>query len=151
MDPLDFLSSLEVLDLSNNQIMETNAIQNMPKLRELYLAKNRIKSFDSFEGLPELQVLHLRDNNILGCADELNDLPMLWYLNVRKNLIGKIDDILKFKSFDKLKVLIVDSNPFAEKFVGGVSVFKIIWFYNEAVALRGYAGDLSKFCIEILL
>lgn len=123
MDPLDFLSSLEVLDLSNNQIMETNAIQNMPKLRELYLAKNRIKSFDSFEGLPELQVLHLRDNNILGCADELNDLPMLWYLNIRKNLIGKIDDILKFKSFDKLKVLIVDANPFAEKFVGGVSVF----------------------------
>lgn len=118
MEILDFLPELEVLDLSNNQIMETHPIQNLPKLRELYLANNRIKSFDSFEGLPELQVLHLRNNNILACGEDLHELPNLWYLNLRKNKIDKIDDILKLKSFDKLKVLIISSNPFLDKFQG---------------------------------
>jgi Leucine-rich repeat (LRR) protein len=64
MESLSFLEELEVLDLSNNHILDTQNIQGMPKLRELYLRNNRIKKFENFNDLPNLQILHLRNNNV---------------------------------------------------------------------------------------
>ena len=64
MESLSFLEELEILDLSNNHILDTQNIQGMPKLRELSRKRNRNKKFEHFRELPSLQGLHLRNNNV---------------------------------------------------------------------------------------
>ena len=64
IDSFEFLTELQILNLSGNNLIDVNFIKNMPNLRELYLKGNRLKSFDSFSNLSKLEVLHLRQNNV---------------------------------------------------------------------------------------
>lgn len=86
----------------------------------------------------------------MGCAEELEELPSLWYLNLRQNKIDKMEDIVKFERFQKLKVLIVSGNPFLEKFSGDyfthiVHTFKKLRRLNKGLILENERDKIKTY------
>lgn len=65
IDKFDGHETLEILDLSDNQLTDASKLANMPKLKELYLRNNKLKSFSGLDGLTDLKKLHLRNNTVI--------------------------------------------------------------------------------------
>lgn len=64
IDKFEGHDTIEILDLSNNNIAETRTLINMPNLKEMFIQNNKLKVFPSLEGLSSLRKLHLRNNTV---------------------------------------------------------------------------------------
>lgn len=56
------LNNLQILDLSENLIVEITSISGHPTIKELNLSSNRIKTLDGLEDLPSLETLNVSNN-----------------------------------------------------------------------------------------
>ncbi|XP_071707932.1 receptor-like protein EIX2 [Rutidosis leptorrhynchoides] len=100
VDSIYNLTSLQTLDLSENQITETippNTLGNLCNLREISLGNNDFRNFsltnflESFINckMPLLESLLLQSSNISGhLLDQLGKLIHLKYLDIEDNLIA---------------------------------------------------------------
>ena len=59
IEALKYMSQLNVLDLSNNEITDIRVIAELTELRELHLDGNKISNFDVLLGLDKLEVIYL--------------------------------------------------------------------------------------------
>ncbi|XP_069332141.1 leucine-rich repeats and immunoglobulin-like domains protein 1 isoform X5 [Eulemur rufifrons] len=106
--------SLEVLDLSSNNITEVRSScfpHGLP-LRELNLASNRIGTLESgaFDGLSRsLLTLRLSKNRITRLPVKAFKLPRLTQLDLNRNRIRLIEG-LTFQGLDSLEVLKLQRN-----------------------------------------
>lgn len=88
---LELLTSLEVLNLSFNEIYEIpnfSLLKNV-KLRELYLSGNNLSSLpaDDLEHLNEVRILHLNGNKLQTLPAELGRMQKLVNLDVGNNVL----------------------------------------------------------------
>ena len=84
IDPLDDLSSLETLNLSDNAIVNLRSLSRLSALMDLNLSDNNITDVSSLKDLMNLRNLDLSDNNI-GDVSPLRDLTGLVNLDLSGN------------------------------------------------------------------
>ena len=104
--------NLKIFELRGNKIANIAGLKAMPKLEELYLSENNIAFFDTLEDLALLKRLHLRKNNISVIEeDRVPELPELVYLNIRENLVKDLNKLGFLKKYAKLNKIVVADNP----------------------------------------
>lgn len=69
--------------------------------------------------LPELHTLHLRNNKIVTFTI-IPHLPKLFHLNIRANLIEKLEEFNKLTSLENLRSITMHENPVATEIGDGV-------------------------------
>lgn len=69
--------------------------------------------------LPELHTLHLRNNKIVAFTI-IPQLPKLFHLNIRSNLIEKLEEFNKLTSLENLRSITMHENPVATEIGDGV-------------------------------
>jgi hypothetical protein len=83
----DFADSIEELDLSNNQIMKIEGLENLKNLKKLNLKNNYIKDIEGIEELKKLEKLDLSGNmeirEIPEFLDNMDSIKMLKLTNCR--------------------------------------------------------------------
>jgi Leucine-rich repeat (LRR) protein len=97
------LHELIDLNLSSNNLSNTNGLKNMKKLRILLLANNQIKNISDMIGLPNLQMLCIQ-TNMLEELNGLNNLVSLGTLHAYGNKIKKISGLDELKNLLDLDI-----------------------------------------------
>ncbi|MCD5382888.1 hypothetical protein LR002_02085 [Candidatus Gracilibacteria bacterium] len=97
--------NLKELDLSFNQIKNTEGIEKIPSriLGKLDLTKAGIEEIDGIGELTSLQELHLNFNKIKK-VDGLENLKNLKYLGLARNQLTNIDKLSALNNLDTLKI-----------------------------------------------
>ncbi|XP_069834950.1 leucine-rich repeat-containing protein 23 [Dendropsophus ebraccatus] len=108
------LNSLHTLELRGNKLQSTAGLY-LPSLRELYLAQNNIKTLAGLEHLVNLTSLHLRDNQLEALDGFSGNMRALQYINLRGNLIAKLQEAEKLKVLPMLRALVLRENPCEEE------------------------------------
>jgi hypothetical protein len=93
------VSTIESLDLSNNQIFELNAnfFKSLANLRTLIISSNSLSflKFDIFNNLINLELLDLSNNQLIELSDGLfYSLINLQFVSINSNFISKINNSL---------------------------------------------------------
>lgn len=107
---LESLKDLEVLDLSNNEIIKIDGLSNLKKLKQLNLSFNRISEIENLENLINLKALLLNSNRITEIKG-LSNLSVLEILFLSGNRILKIEGL---DGLINLKILILPENGISE-------------------------------------
>ena len=117
----DVATSLEVLDLSNNNLtqLEPGALNVATHLLHIDLSGNQLSDVDgAFDGLRQLSRLDLRQNRLTALtSNTFSGLSSLRYLRLDDNHISSID-ARAFVELDRLMYLVLRGNP-----LGAVSRF----------------------------
>ncbi|XP_067883479.1 leucine-rich repeat-containing protein 23-like [Heterodontus francisci] len=108
------LTRLQTIELRGN-MLETTAGINIASLKNLYLAGNNINKIQGLEGLVNLQTLHLRDNHLETLRGFSATMASLQYLNIRGNLIVKIQELKHLQCLPALRALVITENPCTEE------------------------------------
>lgn len=88
----------------------------MSNLQELYLGENAITTLDGIQNNPRLKTLFLRANQITAVPDKFIGLNNISHINLRDNLIPKVDEIKKLLQIETLKSITVHgTNPYVEE------------------------------------
>ena len=123
--------TIQNLDLSGNNIVDINLLQNCDQLVSLYLSKNKIKNINVFtneELFPKLRILEIAANKYTELpAIKLPKLERLdisenklekhenWggHANIRvlKSVDNKFKSLSVFKEMPKLEELYMQNNP----------------------------------------
>lgn len=93
LDGIGFLSNLEFIDLSHNEIFDIEDLTSLYKLVTLKLIDNKLITVDSLGGLVELKYLKL-DNNGISDISFLAYLPNLTDATLTGNYIRDIYPIV---------------------------------------------------------
>jgi Leucine-rich repeat (LRR) protein len=141
------LISLVLLDLSNNNLSDSNGLEKLTKLTSLNLSGNE---FLVMPGLEELTLLtHLDVSNTFGLdtfldsfSGQLKSLTRLQTLNVGKNNFGKLDSSLILSFTDALRSLTaLTSLDVSTNYLGNKGVSKILDALKQRTSLQNL--DLS--------
>ncbi|CAJ0964794.1 unnamed protein product [Ranitomeya imitator] len=108
------LNSLHKLELRGNKLLGTAGL-HLPNLRELYLAQNNLKTLEGLDHLVHLTSLHLRDNQLETLDGFSEKMKALQYLNLRGNLISRLQEVDKLKVLPMLRALVLRENPCEEE------------------------------------
>ncbi|XP_056385967.1 leucine-rich repeat-containing protein 23 isoform X1 [Hyla sarda] len=108
------LNSLHTLELRGNKLQSTAGLY-LPSLRELYLAQNNIKTLGGLDNLVHLTSLHLRDNQLENLDGFSENMRALQYLNLRGNLIPRLQEVEKLRVLPMLRALVLRENPCEEE------------------------------------
>ncbi|XP_063818552.1 leucine-rich repeat-containing protein 23 [Pseudophryne corroboree] len=108
------LYSLRTLELRGNQLQSTAGLY-LPSLRELFLAQNNMKTLEGLESLVHLTRLHLRDNQLETLDGFSENMQNLQYLNLRGNLVSRMQEAEKLKVLPMLRALVLRENPCADE------------------------------------
>lgn len=141
------LSSLEILDLSSNQLTKLpESILSLQKLENLYLENNKITLPDSFKGklnsLKELSLFGCGLNSIPECIFELEGLNQL----VLNNNIIKVvpSDIEKLVNLTELYIGNCGLTAFPENILKLPNIFTLSLGYNNIVSIPEEIKKLNK-------
>ncbi len=109
LDPLQNLTKLEILQLGDNQIgdSELETIGGLTNLEQLFLYKNRITDVSPLNNLRKLWLLNLGNNNI-SSVEALTGLPKLEDLRIYRT---KISDLSCFPAFQALETVDLAACP----------------------------------------
>ena len=123
------LMNLMELDLSENQISDIDALDGLNRLTNLAATDNQISDITALKGLSRLTVLNLRENQITN-IDALAHLPKLMQLSLADNPIGDIDAL---KDLNKLTVLHLWNSHISDiNALGGLTnLLKLDLRYNQ--------------------
>ncbi|OCT69784.1 leucine-rich repeat-containing protein 23 isoform X2 [Xenopus laevis] len=108
------LTSLHTLELRSNQLLSTAGL-NLASLRELYLGQNNISRLEGLKSLVNLTTLHLRDNQLETLDGFSEHLQALQYLNLRSNMVAKLQEVQKLHCLPRLRALVLRENPCEEE------------------------------------
>ena len=106
LQPLERLTALTTLDLSNNEFSSYRFLEGIPSLTSLSLRSNQIIDFSFLKSFPKLSALDIRDNQITDIKF-LEEIPNLVSLNLSNN---KIVDTSSLSSLAKLQSLDLSNN-----------------------------------------
>lgn len=131
---LNALPALEEVDLSNNKIAKLPDMGRCKKIQELDISRNHISDLSGLKGLSSLTVLRVENNKVtsvdslgkLRCLQELylannrisevksfaNQFPSLEILDLSKNVIETVEEMLSLSGISTLVELTVIGNPF---------------------------------------
>ncbi|XP_018578496.1 nischarin [Anoplophora glabripennis] len=114
--------ALEILDLSNNNLIEIDATINLaPNLKKLILNDNKISTISNLSSLSNLSYLSLSNNLITICNDLHTKVGNILTLNLSQNNIVTCKGFCKLYSLENLDL---SSNKIMEideiKYVGGL-------------------------------
>ncbi|KYH34458.1 internalin-A precursor [Clostridium tepidiprofundi DSM 19306] len=91
--PLHTLTNLEYLDISHNDINDISYIADMAKLKELHAGFNgQIEDIGVLRGLISLEKLDISNNNVSDISS-LGNLVRLKYLDISCNNVSNIDSL----------------------------------------------------------
>lgn len=90
IEGLQYLTSLQNLDLRSNQIRDIDVLSGLTNLRSLYLFNNQIQNIEALSGLTNLGSLYLFNNQIQS-IDALSGLTAMETLSLSDNQIQNID------------------------------------------------------------
>ncbi|XP_044155260.1 leucine-rich repeat-containing protein 23 [Bufo gargarizans] len=108
------LHSLHTLELRGNKLPSTAGLY-LPNLRQLYLAQNNMMTLEGLENLVHLTSLHLRDNQLETLNGFSGNMRALQYLNLRGNLLSRLQEVEKLKVLPMLRALVLRENPCEEE------------------------------------
>ncbi|XP_075698449.1 leucine-rich repeat-containing protein 23 [Rhinoderma darwinii] len=108
------LNSLHTLELRGNKLQSPAGL-HLPNLRELYLAQNNMKTLEGLDSLVHLTSLHLRENQLETLDGFSGNMRALQYLNLRGNLISRLQEVEKLKVLPMLRALVLRENPCEEE------------------------------------
>lgn len=125
IEGLNTLSQLQILDLSHNQIKESENLDLLINLEELDLSFNNISQIKGLENLNQLKKLNISYNRVYE-IDGLDTLINLEYLNLKTNQVREIKGL---ENLTQLKTFNLLNNPifklYSKKFGGDSSgIFK---------------------------
>jgi len=86
------ITSLEILNVSNNQITSIKGVSKLVKLKSFHANNNHIKTIDNLGKFESLQALYL-SNNEISKVDCFKDLASLQALDLHANLIKDLAPI----------------------------------------------------------
>ena len=102
---LNNFSSLNTLEVSNNNIAESKFFSNISSLQELYLNGNFLVNLDDMKGLPNLTTIDISDNNFWNLK-----LVQSGGQNISKSLLtNKWSSISGLKWLSSLEKIIIDA------------------------------------------
>lgn len=154
------LTTLEVLDLSNNAIGDVDALQGMTALREVYLGTNTLSSISPLVALDNLELLDIASNRIAtlaplegktklaaltASANKLTDVNVLSGCTALKLVDvsnNQISDLTPLSSLTELGTLLADHNTVEvlPDFSKATSLNRISLNYNSIPDLNGLKG-----------
>ena len=108
---LNSLIELEILDLHSNHIKTIENLNYLKKLRVLNLANNLITSIKELNHNKNLEELNVRKNFIESIPDMTSDFKALKKINIGKNLLNRLDDLMEFTKLNYLEEAIIENNP----------------------------------------
>ena len=149
ISPLKELSNLKNLNLANNQLTQIGSLENLQNLIELQLSGNQLSDISSLQSLNEIEKLRLHRNRIVDISP-LEKLTNLTHLTLGENLI---EDISALKNLMKLQVLDLIKNPI-EELPPWITDFNMDIAWNVAGYMDGfisfYKNPLTKPPIDII-
>jgi Leucine-rich repeat (LRR) protein len=110
LEGLPKMPALTDINLSSNNISscEFQELSHSSSLETLNIASNLIDSLHGFKFLPNLLVLDLSYNDLISLKGFEHSLPNLTHLNVTKNKITDLSQIIPYiRDFSYLKEIIV--------------------------------------------
>lgn len=107
---IERLTSLQSLDLSENEISDISTLRDLTKLRTLLLSNNQISYINALQDLGNLQELSL-DNNRISDISGLQYLTNLQELHLNNN---RISDVSKLEWLTSLKILYLAQNHISD-------------------------------------
>lgn len=107
---LNSLADVEMIDLSNNKLMNFNQLKYFLKLKKLYLSSNNISNLKGLENLTQLEIISLSFNQ-LKKIDNLRNLTNLKILELDSNELSKISNL---NGLRKLEYLDLSHNKISE-------------------------------------
>ena len=108
---LNSLIELEILDLHSNHIKTIENLNYLKKLRVLNLANNLLISIKELSHNKNLEELNVRKNFIESIPDMTSDFKALKKINIGKNLLNKLEDLMEFTKLNNLEEAIIENNP----------------------------------------
>jgi hypothetical protein len=114
LPPLDYLTSLQALDLSNNRLTTLEngiALARLYALTRLNCAQNTLQyvSDDCFSPLTSLQELNLADNRLTSIPESFNRLTSLRVLKLQNNQLRIVPENILLR-LTRLRELNLDGN-----------------------------------------
>ena len=110
LEALTDLSTLQILDLSFNPILDIVHLQKLVNLKTLFLNETEISDVSPLQDMTRLQFLSLWENKISDISS-LQGLKNLRTLCLRDN---KISDITHLKELIDLKFLVLNANQISD-------------------------------------
>eukprot|EP01066_Platyproteum_vivax_P004218 Platyproteum_vivax@DN1533_c0_g1_i1.p1 len=107
---LDIFPQLRVLHLDGNAIKDVENLEYLTSLRCLYLHDNLISTIQGLEKLTQLHTLTL-SNNYISKIENINAYcPLLHSLDIAKNKLQRVDDVLELADMKSVSVLNISNN-----------------------------------------
>eukprot|EP00811_Abedinium_folium_P000598 NODE_10548_length_1344_cov_7.240756.p1 GENE.NODE_10548_length_1344_cov_7.240756~~NODE_10548_length_1344_cov_7.240756.p1 ORF type:complete len:319 (-),score=95.96 NODE_10548_length_1344_cov_7.240756:201-1157(-) len=105
---------IRALDLKGNKLEGLTGIANMPLLEKLVLSNNGIVEMKGLQALPALTELNVSDNAIESLGGPWAEAPLVSNLDAARNSIADLAGLVPLSEFEKLRTLILVSNPIEE-------------------------------------
>lgn len=110
VSPLENLTGLIYLDLSNNTVRNLQPLAGMINLQELYLRQNAVVDLTALSGLGALRTLDVSHNSVASLSPILN-LTSLTRLDASTNLLTDLNNI---NALSSLSCLYVSGNSISD-------------------------------------
>ena len=81
-------SGIEIIDCSNQNIINLDGVENLPRLRRFNCSSNRLRTFDQLKVLNKIEKLNIDDNEITSIAPIAN-MKNLTEFSCRENRFGE--------------------------------------------------------------
>ena len=140
---LEHLTSLQILDLNNNQIVEIKGLDRLTNLQELLLNGNWIEEIEGLENLTNLEKLDLRWNRIEKIKG-METLTNLRELDLSHNYIEEIRGLENLTNLREIGLW--DSNEMLRRDEFDI-IFEITGPNDDDVVIRD-AQEIVKYCKE---
>lgn len=138
LEGLQYCLKLEVLDMSNGQIVDISPLKDLSNLEVLILYGNQISNIEGLKYLKNLKVLDLGFNQI-SKIEGLEELNNIEDLNLSRNEINMINGI---SHLYKLRALDLSNNNISKiEGIEGLSNLKMVYMpYNNIEKIEGLTG-----------
>eukprot|EP01083_Nonionella_stella_P185335 675607_1 len=111
LEHLERCKSLERLSICSQSLHKMNGIQTLSNLIELDLSGNKISKIECIKQLHVLQKLDLSFNSITAIPGSISYLARLIQLNISRNKLQTIGDVLNLRPCSNLQKLDLNNNP----------------------------------------
>ncbi len=131
VSPLENLTGLTYLDLSNNTVRNLQPLTGMINLQELYLRQNAVVDLTALSGLGALRILDVSHNSVVSLSPILS-LTSLSRLDASTNLLTDLNNI---SSLSSLSCLYVSGNNISDaSYLGECTTLTELDISNNAFA-----------------
>ena len=134
-------SSLKVLSLNKNKLVNCEGIKNLTSLEELSITENEtLVSLKGLSNLPSLKQLILNGSKVANLK-EFPDLPQLEVLSLEGNAISSLIDLKRIGHLKNLKELNMTGCPISDEKADEFKKEVLIELMHRLKQLKKINGD----------